>query len=213
MKVIAHGMGAVSRLKATARPCRADMALAVVLTLAAVWVAMPAVALGYHDQGGRRACDAASDWENKCECRYHVSELVGQQLIDASPDPSNPYEDRGEIKDDDERRVAWWRVESLKEACARMDLIDSAKGIIRLLAGSLTGIVGISFVWAVVQLMQESVTGGRVVEARNNLFRSLVGLVFFGFTWVIYESLTVGLFGAHQFTAGSFVGLTGTFGY
>ena len=94
-----------------------------------------------------------------------------------------------------------------------MDLIESAQGITRLLAGSLTGLVGISFVWTVVQLMQESVTGGRVVEARNNLFRTLVGLMFFGGAWLIYEVLTVGLFGAYQFTAGSFVGLTGTFGY
>ena len=213
MKVLAQGMGVVSRLNAVTRRGRAGVVLAAVLTFAALWVAIPAVALGYHDQGGRRACDAASDWENRCECRYHVSELIEQQLIDASPDPLNPYEDRDEIKDDDERPVAWWRVESVKEACARMDLLDSAQGITRLLAGSVTSIVGISFVWTVVQLMQESVSGGRVVEARNNLFRTLVGMVFFGFTWVIYESLTVGLFGAHQFTAGSFVGLTGTFGY
>ena len=52
-----------------------------------------------------------------------------------------------------------------------------------------------------------------MVEARNNLFRTLIGLIIFGFTWVIYESLTIGLFGVQQFTAGSFVGLTGHFGH
>lgn len=46
----------------------------------------------------------------------------------------------------------------------------------------------------------------------NNLFRTLIGLVFFGFSWVIYESLTIGLFGVQQFTARSFVGLTGHLG-
>ena len=101
----------------------------------------------------------------------------------------------------------------MKEASARMDLLDVSQGITRLLAGSVTGLVGISFVWTVVQLMQESVSGGRVVEARNNLLRTLVGMIFFGFAWVIYESLSVGLFGGYQFTAGSFVGLTGAFGY
>ena len=90
-------------------------------------------------------------------------------------------------------------------------MVAAAKGITRGLAMSVTGLVGISFVWSVVQLMQESVTGGRVVEARNNLFRTLVGLIIFGFSWAIYESFTISLFGTGQFTAGSFVGLTGSF--
>lgn len=61
--------------------------------------------------------------------------------------------------------------------------------------------------------MQESVTGGRVVEAKNNVVRTLVGLIFFGSSWIIYEALIIGLYGVQQFTAGSFVGLTGHFGY
>ena len=194
------------------RCVRGNAWLMVVMTIAVLWAASPAVTHGYHDEGGILACEASKDWESKCECKFHVSEIMQQQLFDASPDQTNPYEDRDEIEDDDDRPVAWWRVESMKEACARMDLLESARGITRMLAGSVTGLVGISFVWTVVQLMQESVSGGRVVEARNNLFRTLMGMIFFGFAWVIYEALTVGLFGAYQFTAGSFVGLTGTFG-
>ena len=34
----------------------------------------------------------------------------------------------------------------------------------------------------------------RVQNRRNNLFRTLVGLTIYGFNWVIYESLTIGLF-------------------
>ena len=51
-----------------------------------------------------------------------------------------------------------------------------------------------------------------MAEANNNLFRTLVGLIIFGFSCVICESLAIGLFGVQQFTAGSFVGLAGYFG-
>ena len=199
--------------------------------LGLLWVGLPALALASHDTGVEM-CDRYDNTKDRCDCMYHVDVLIRQQLTQASPDPGSPqavgdfirtgstgsgytgYEDRGDIKDDDdERPVAWWRVESWQEACARLDLVSAAKGITRFLAGAVTGLVGISFVWSVVQMMQESVSGGRVVEARNNLFRTLVGLMFFGFSWVIYEAVTVGLFGVPQFTAGSFVGLTGYFGY
>ena len=181
-------------------------------TLGLLWVGFPAALLASHETGVD-ICDRYEDSDLRCECMYHISDVIKQQLINASPDADNVYESRDDIKDDDSRPVAWWRVESEKEACVRLDLMTSAKGITRFLAGSVTGLVGISFVWCVVQLMHESVSGGRVVEARSNLFRTLVGLIIFGFTWVIYESFTVGLFGVQQFTAGSFVGLTGHFGY
>ena len=29
---------------------------------------------------------------------------------------------------------------------------------------------------------------------RNNLFRTMVSLTIFGFAWIVYESLTIGLF-------------------
>ena len=197
------------------RGLRARAGLVFVFFIGSLLMALPGVALAYHDEEeGIAACDYTEGWKERCECLYHVGDLVDEQLRVASPDPSNPYTSRREIKlDSDNRPVAWWRVESEAEACARLDLFASARGITRFLAGSVTGLVGISFVWCVVQMMQESVSGGRVVEARNNLFRTLVGLMFFGFSWIIYESITVGLFGVKQFTAGSFVGLTGHFGY
>ena len=197
------------------RGLRAKAGLVFVLFIGVLWMAFPAAALAYHNEpDGIAACDYTEGWEERCECLYHVGDLIDEQLRVASPDPTNPYESRKALqRDSDNRPVAWWRVESESEACARLDLFAAARGITRFLAGSVTGLVGISFVWSVVQMMQESVSGGRVVEARNNLFRTLVGLMFFGFSWIIYESITVGLFGVKQFTAGSFVGLTGHFGY
>ena len=207
-----------------ARPRLGSMvAFGALLLLFMSWVMLPAVALGYHDTPTNtpHECDLTDGWEDRCECMYHAKELVRQQLIAASPDPGpgpaylSAYKSRDDIKSNTAgtASVAWWRVESVEETCARMDMMEATRGITRFLAGSVTGLVGMSFVWCVVQLMQESVSGGRVVEARNNLFRTLVGLMIFGFTWVIYESFTVGLFGVKQFTAGSFVGLTGHFGY
>ena len=205
------------------RWCRALLPWAVLLLAGLFWLALPAVAVASHQTGVER-CDRYEDKKDRCECMYHVTDLVEQQLVEVSPNPGldyyddddpayTGYKDRDEIKDDDDRAVAWWRVESWQEACARLDMMSAARGITRFLASSVTGLVGISFVWSVVQLMQESISGGRVVEARNNLFRSLIGLAFFGSSWIIYESVTIGLFGVQHFTAGSFVGLTGHFGH
>ena len=57
--------------------------------------------------------------------------------------------------------------------------------------------------------LRESVTGGQVVQARNNGVRIVVGLIIFGSTWLIYESLLVALFGTSQFSPGSFAGVGG----
>ena len=103
-----------------------------------------------------------------------------------------------------------WRVEDAKEVCARMDLLDSVRGAIRLLATSLVGLAGISFVWCMIQLMQETASGGNVTGARNNAIRAIMGMVIFGSAWIIYEALTVSFFGTSSFTAGSFTGIGGT---
>ena len=127
--------------------------------LGLLWVSVPAVALASHVTGTEE-CYQYDDWEHYCECMHHVSDLIKQQLVIASPDPAAPYSSRKALKKDDNRRVAWWRVENEEEACARLDLMASARGITRLLAGSVTGLMGMSFVWCVVQMMQESVNGG-----------------------------------------------------
>ena len=183
------------------------------LAVGLLWLLAPAVALANHDPDPNAPDCAEYNGKDRCECLYHVDSLIDQQLVDASPDPANPYPDRWMMRYlDRDRPVAWWRVERWQEACARLDLMAATRGITRILASSLTGLVGISFVWSVVKMTQESVSGGRVVETRNDMIRLLVGLIVFGSTWLIYESFTIGLFGTQSFTAGSFVGLTGQFG-
>ena len=164
-------------------------------------------------------------WKQQCNCKYHYRQIIDEQLRAVSPDPTNLVGSRLELRATQfgqnlasmmplvsfqgEHRLRWWRVESGKEVCARLDLAASARGATRVLAAGLTGLVGISFVWSVVQMMQESVTAGNPGQARNNMMRALVGLIIFGTVWVIYESVMVSFFGVQEFTAGSFVGLAG----
>ena len=157
------------------------------------------------------SCGDLPEWEQRCECRYCIRASLMEQYTKF---PLKP----GKSHSIDEYRVNYdlkaydrWRLEEYDQMCARLDLLDATRGIVRGLALSLTGIAAVSFVWSVVQYMQESVVGGQVAQARNNSFRIVIGLVIFGSAWLIYESVLVALFGTSDFSPGSFAGVGGLF--
>ena len=91
----------VSHVLLKSLPCaavcrnRSNLWLVALLVVATVWAVPPALAHAYHGTGGDvRVCDAAQDWESRCECRYHVAEIIDDQLMRASSDPNSPYPNR-----------------------------------------------------------------------------------------------------------------------
>ena len=183
--------------------------------LAAVCLAM-FVALGtslgvaYAQGSVRDDCETLRSAEARCECRHGVRALLAEQYSQFPRRDYNvvSFDARADYQLANYDR---WRMEEWNQMCARLDLVSTTKGLVRGLALALTGIAAISFVWSIVQYMQESVAGGQVVQARNNAIRIIVGLIIFGSTWLIYESLLVALFGTSQFSPGSFAGVGGLF--
>lgn len=156
-------------------------------------------------------CASLTSWEARCECRHCIRSLMVAQYFDFPLKPGRSHDIDDRMSNYDVPRYDRWRMETQHGMCSRLDLLDATKGIVRGLALALTGIAGISFVWAVVQYMQESVVGGQVVQARSNIFRIVVGLMIFGSAWLIYESLIVALFGTSDFSPGSYAGVGGLF--
>lgn len=156
-------------------------------------------------------CRNLASWEDRCECRHCIRSLLLEQYSRFTLKP-------GMSHSIDERRMNYdlesydrWRMEEYDQMCSRLDLLDTTRGLVRGLALALTGIAAISFVWSIVQYMQESLVGGRVAQARDNSFRIIVGLIIFGSAWLIYESLLVAFFGTSDFSPGSFAGVGGLF--